>query len=79
MIPADNGFFVFTCETSSFGSYGGNDCWLVKIDSNGNQHWSQTCGREKNDYAPSLIWTSDGGYAIVARTDSFGVGGADGW
>jgi len=41
--------------------------------------WSQTYGGTQWDRASSLVVTSDGGYAIVGRTNSFGEGGSDAW
>jgi hypothetical protein len=35
--------------------------------------WSRTYGGKGFDYAESVIQTSDGGYAIVGHTESFGV------
>jgi hypothetical protein len=35
--------------------------------------WSRTYGGEDTDSAESVIQTSDGGYAIAGRTESFGV------
>ena len=41
--------------------------------------WSQTYGGTENDVALSLIQTSDGGYALVGYTRSFGAGEDDFW
>jgi len=41
--------------------------------------WSQTYGGTENDVALSLIQTSDGGYALVGYTCSFGAGEDDFW
>ncbi len=41
--------------------------------------WSQTYGGTEFDTASSLVETSDGGYAIIGRTESFGAGSADCW
>jgi len=41
--------------------------------------WSRTYGGEDVDAAESVIQTSDGGYAIVGRTESFGGGLSSFW
>jgi len=41
--------------------------------------WSQTYGGTQLDRAKSLVVTSDGGYAIAGRTESFGEGDSDAW
>jgi len=39
--------------------------------------WSQTYGGSYDDYAYSVVQTSDGGYALAGYTDSSGAGGFD--
>jgi hypothetical protein len=54
------------------------DVYVVKLDANGNLQWTKTIGGEYFDWGgPSLIQTSDGGYAIAGATGSFGAGGLD--
>jgi len=55
------------------------DFWLVKTDASGNMEWNKTYGGINDDYARSLIETSDGGYALAGSTDSFGAGKHDFW
>jgi hypothetical protein len=51
---------------------------VVKLDAHGNLQWTKTIGGEYFDWGgPSLIQTSDGGYAIAGATGSFGAGGLD--
>ena len=55
--------------------------WLVKTGLLGKMEWNQTYGGPKVDRvdsAQALVETSDGGYAVVGSTYSFGAGG-DGW
>jgi hypothetical protein len=50
---------------------GNVDFWFVKTDANGNMKWNQTYGgTDNNEYAYSLVETSDGGYAIAGETRS---------
>jgi hypothetical protein len=53
---------------------GGFDFNLVKTDSAGNLNWSNTYGRSGDDFAYSLVNTSDGGYALAGYTSSSGAG-----
>ncbi len=76
---ADGGYALAgICNfTSPFsGSY---DFWLVKTDALGNMEWNQTYGGTGQDWAWSLVATSDGGYAIAGYTSSFGAGSRDFW
>lgn len=74
---SDNGFALGGI-TASYGA-GGEDVWLVKTDSMGNEEWNKTFGGEDNDRAYSVIQTSDGGYALAGHTSSYGAGGEDVW
>jgi len=51
----------------------------VPILPKGSQVWSETFGGAGDEWAFSVIQTSDGGYAIAGYTDSFGVGNMDFW
>jgi len=73
----DNGF-ILTGNTWSFGS-GCTDVWLIKTDEFGNEEWNQTFGGSNNDYAHSIMQTSDFGYIVAGTTSSYGAGESDGW
>jgi hypothetical protein len=64
--------------TNSFGA-GNDDFWLVKTDSIGNELWSKTFGGSGDDEARSIVQTTEGGYAILGCTKSFGSGSFDIW
>jgi ABC-type transport system substrate-binding protein len=41
--------------------------------------WNRTYGGTSEDWAHSVVQTSDGGYALAGTTDSYGAGGWDFW
>jgi predicted secreted protein len=78
VIQASDGGFLITGDTCSYGA-GHNDAYLVKTDANGEMQWNKTYGGPMNESAYVLCQTSDGGYAIMCTTTSFGAGGKDAW
>lgn len=69
----DGGYAIAGSTNSS--TAGDYDCWLMKTDSSGNQQWNKTYGGIHNDYAASVIQTSDGGYALAGIKNSYNDGG----
>jgi hypothetical protein len=78
LVQTSDGGYALAGATESFGA-GGSDFWLVKTDTNGNMMWNQTYGGTDFDGAQSVVQTSDGGFALAGRTDSFGAGHYDFW
>jgi hypothetical protein len=76
LIQTADGGYAIAGSTFSFGA-GQLDIYVVKLDANGNLQWTKTIGGKDWDAGISLIQTSDGGYAIVGHTKSFGAGGED--
>ncbi|MBN8704097.1 MAG: T9SS type A sorting domain-containing protein [Bacteroidetes bacterium] len=76
IIQTPDSGFAFVGHTSSIGN-GAYDFYLVKTDKNGNTQWSRAYGGSSWDFGYSLAATSDGGYALVGKTYSFGNGNAD--
>jgi|GEM_PF-1473265 len=62
-------------------SYGGGrqDMWLVKVDENGRLEWDRTFGGPNDDEGWGVKVTSEGGYIVVGRTESYGTLGSDVW
>jgi hypothetical protein len=77
LIQTSDGGYAIAGKTNSF-SAGSLDVYVVKLNASGNLQWTKTIGA-KNRYSskPSLIQTSDGGYAIAGDTKSFGAGESD--
>jgi hypothetical protein len=59
-----DGGFVLSGITYSSGE-GGADFYLTKLDENGNVEWSQTYGTQYREFHPSVVPTSDGGFALA--------------
>ena len=72
---ADGGYII-AGTTKSFGA-GNYDFYLLKTDANGDTLWTRTYGGSDLDYGYSAVQTTDGGYAVVGRTKSFGAGNYD--
>jgi hypothetical protein len=73
-----DGGFIFTGRTRSFG-VGKESVWLVKTNASGDTLWTRTYGGDAKDRGMSVQQTTDGGYVIAARTESFSVGEWDYW
>jgi hypothetical protein len=78
IVELSAGGFALTGNTMSFGA-GSSDGWLVRVDSNGNLLWNTTYGGIKSDKLYDIVGLSDGGFALVGYTESFGVDDSDGW
>jgi len=76
LIQTSDGGYAIAGTTRSFGA-GGLDVYVVKLDAHGNLQWTKTIGGPDREEGNSLIQTSDGGYAIAGKTQSFGAGGED--
>lgn len=73
----DGGYLVLG-YTDSYG-IGRFDVWLLKTDAEGVEVWNRTFGGPSDDEGMSVRETRNGGSIIAGRTDSYGVGGDDGW
>lgn len=78
ILENSSGGFIIAGYTNSYGA-GDFDVWILRIDAVGNPLWNTTFGGTGSDYAQSMIECSDGGYAIIGYTNSFGAGEMDVW
>ncbi len=74
--PSYDGQIIATGYTFSSGA-GNADVYMCKIDTLGNLIWEKTFGGPSNDHGYKIIPTSDFGYIMVGRTESFSSGGQD--
>jgi uncharacterized delta-60 repeat protein len=72
-VTSDGGYIV-AGGTESFGA-GDGDAWVLRLDQYGNVQWQRVYGGSYVDRPFSIQVTSDGGYIVAGRTESFGVGG----
>jgi hypothetical protein len=78
IIQTTDGGLAAAGYTNSFGS-GGNDFYIVKIDSIGTLQWCRTIWGTNygSDVVFSIIQTTDGGFALAGETQSSGAGSYD--
>jgi len=74
----NDGGYILVGYTRSSGA-GIFDVWLIKTDDTGEMEWSKTYGGVDSDIGIAVQQTSDGGYAILANSDSYGAGMLDIW
>ena len=76
VIQTSDGGFIIIGVTENFGA-GRKDLLLIKFSPSGLMEWARTIGGSKNDRGSSIIKTSDGGFAVVGFTSSFGADWVD--
>jgi hypothetical protein len=68
-----DGGYILAIQTSSAdgdvsGQHGGLDYWVVKLDSGGEIQWQKCLGGTTDDYARTVLQTSDDGFIVVGFT-----------
>jgi hypothetical protein len=69
---SDGGYIIAGATRSNDGdlsnNYVGYNAWVLKIDANNTKLWSNNYGGFNDDYANSIVATSDGGYLLAGYT-----------
>jgi hypothetical protein len=76
-VPCRSGGFVLTGFTSSFGTAGSEDVWVVRTDDMGIASWNRTYGGAQDDACWSIAECSAGGFILGGTTKSQGAGDMD--
>ena len=53
---------------------GGDDFWIIKLNSSGQKNWDKTIGGDNSDFASAIVESADGGFVIAGRSFS-GISG----
>jgi uncharacterized delta-60 repeat protein len=75
-IQTADGGFIIAGYTDSYGN-GVYDFCIMKLTASGNLLWIKAFGGSNYELARSITPTSDGGFAVVGSTSSFGNGSQD--
>lgn len=75
IVQTSDGGYAYAGDKRSL--HVGNDIYLVKTDSAGNLQWVNSYGGDNDDSCSSVVQTSDGGYVLAGRTQSYGAGNWD--
>ena len=68
VLQSRDGGYIVAGRTASFGK-GGDDIWLLKTDSRGEEQWNRTFGGKQDDASFQVVELADG-YVVVGRTES---------
>lgn len=79
LVKTSDSGYLLVGYSDSFGDGSNKDIYVVKVDQNGIEQWSNTYGGSGGESASEVISTNDGGYAIVGKTNSKGAGDQDIW
>jgi len=71
-----DGGYIVAGYTWSY-TYGQGDCGIYKLNSIGNKVWFRHYGGSQDDDGHSIQQTSDGGYVVAGKTESYTYGGED--
>ncbi|MBO9563688.1 MAG: hypothetical protein J7621_12980 [Niastella sp.] len=70
----DGGYILAGYTTSNDGdvtyNHLGSDCWVIKLNQQGDVEWQKTYGGKGNEEANAIIPTNDGGYMMAGASTS---------
>jgi hypothetical protein len=69
ILQTEDGSYIITGSTSSYGTKDAGDLWIVKLDNDGNHIWNRTFGNIGFDEGRSIIEVENG-YVIAGKTKS---------
>ncbi|MBF0430057.1 MAG: chitobiase/beta-hexosaminidase C-terminal domain-containing protein [Fibrobacteria bacterium] len=69
---SQDGGYIVAGMTASYGA-GGNDVYLLNLNTSGDTLWTRTFGGTGDDEGRSVKTASDGGYVILGTTNSYGT------
>ncbi|MBC8181181.1 T9SS type A sorting domain-containing protein [candidate division KSB1 bacterium] len=67
----NDGGYIICGSTESYGE-GLSDCWLIRLDNNGDTLWTRSFGDNFYDRASDVSTTNDGGFILCGYTTSYG-------
>jgi hypothetical protein len=76
LLVTPDGGYIAVGSTSSSG-LGGDDFWLIKLDSAGEVVWQKAYGGKEDDEAHLIAQTPDGGFWVMGVSGSFPSGSED--
>jgi hypothetical protein len=76
IIETSDGNYLIVGTTFS-SSLNSKDCFVAKIDINGDTLWTKKYGGFLDDWGNAIIESGDGNYIVMGGTESFGAGGVD--
>lgn len=78
IVQTSDGGYAIAGATSSF-SNGDYDFYLVKVDAAGNVQWTRTAGGSMHEQCYGFVKTTDNGFALIGRSNSFNTSYFDGY
>ncbi|SYZ72488.1 exported hypothetical protein [Candidatus Zixiibacteriota bacterium] len=77
MDQTSDGGFIMCGEMYRNAGMDPTDYYIIRTDANGDTLWTKTIGGDWYERSYCIKQTSDGGYIIAGRTDSYGAGDDD--
>ena len=73
MKHTSDGGIVIVGSTGSSGA-GGQDLWLIKTDSDGNEIWNSAIGTSRDEWGEDVVEWPGGGFIATGKADVQGLG-----
>src|ERR1700733_6598146 len=84
IVQTSDGGYAISCTAISIdgeetGNHGSGDLWVVKVNDTCGKQWQKCLGGSAEEYAYSIIQTTDGGFAIAGVTGTNNNGDVSGY